>query len=73
MPTTTEDEARALDQVTDRIRSRFPDARPEHVSSAVSQVHHQYDGAPIREFVPVLVEREVSDALARDARERVRI
>ena len=58
------DEARAIDQVADRLHQRFPDAQPEAVQQFVKQVHHSYDGRPIREFVPVLVEREVSEALA---------
>jgi hypothetical protein len=27
-------------------------------------VHHQFDGRPIRDFIPVLVEREVVDHLS---------
>ena len=60
---TTSDEARAVGQVMERMRARFPDMEPEMIRSVVEQVHHQYDGRPIREFVPVLVEREVVDAL----------
>ncbi len=59
----TTDEARAIDQVADRLHQRFPDAQPEIVKQYVARVHHSYDGRPIREFVPVLVEREVSEAL----------
>jgi predicted metalloprotease with PDZ domain len=62
----TTDEARAIDQVADRLHQRFPDAQREIVKQAVERVHHTYDGRPIREFVPVLVEREVSEALAVD-------
>jgi hypothetical protein len=60
---TTTDEARALGQVTERIRERFPSAPPDEIRTAVERVHHQYDGRPIREFVPVLVEREVTETL----------
>lgn len=59
----TTDEARALGQVTERIRARFPSAPPADIQSVVERVHHQYDGRPIREFVPVLVEREVTETL----------
>lgn len=57
------EEFRSIEQVTERLRCRFPGLRPETVRSAVDMVHHQYDGRPIREFVPVLVEREVKDVL----------
>jgi hypothetical protein len=59
----TTDEARAMGQVAERVLARFPDATPEQISMIVEQVHHEYDGRPIREFVPVLVEREVISTL----------
>ena len=58
---TQTEEIRALDQVADRLRERFPDTPPDNIKQMVSQVHHQYDGSPIRDFIPVLVEREVSE------------
>jgi hypothetical protein len=60
---TTTDEIHALDQVSDRLRSRFPDASPDRIRKVVHQVHDQYDGSPIRDFIPVLVEREAADEL----------
>jgi hypothetical protein len=56
---TQPEEIQALDQLADRLRSRFPDAPPDGIKRMVEQVHHQYDGRPIRDFIPVLVEREV--------------
>jgi hypothetical protein len=53
------EEIRALDQLADRLRGRFPDAPPEGIRELVARAHHQYDGSPIRDFIPVLVEREV--------------
>jgi len=58
---TQTEEMRALDELADRLRGRFPDAPPEGIEQMVRQVHHQYDGSPIRDFIPVLVEREVVD------------
>jgi len=55
------EEIHALEQLADRLRGRFPDASPERIKQVVDQVHHQYDGNPIRDFIPVLVEREVVD------------
>ena len=59
--TTQAEEIRAIDQLQDRLRERFPDVEPEGLKQMVSKVHHQYDGSPIRDFIPVLVEREVSE------------
>jgi hypothetical protein len=56
---TQTEEIRALDQLADRLRERFPDAPPDGIKQMVTEVHHQYDGSPIRDFIPVLVEREV--------------
>lgn len=55
------EEIRALDQLADRLRSRFPDAPPEGIKELVAKAAEQYDGSPIRDFIPVLVEREVVD------------
>jgi hypothetical protein len=53
------DEIHAMDELADRLRGRFPNARPENIKREVNRVHHQFDGNPIRDFIPVLVEREV--------------
>jgi hypothetical protein len=58
---TQTEEIRALDQLADRLRARFPDATPEGIKQMVAQVHRQYDDSPIRDFIPVLVEREVAE------------
>ena len=58
---TQTEEIHALDALADRLRGRFPDAPPESIKQAVDEVHHQFDGRPIRDFIPVLVEREVVD------------
>jgi hypothetical protein len=63
--TIASDEVRALDQVAERISARFPQEPPDGIRRLVEHAHRQYDGRPIREFVPVLVEREVSDMLRR--------
>ena len=57
------EETQVLDELADRLRLKFPDATPGSIRQEVAQVHRQYDGHPIREFIPVLVEREVQDHL----------
>jgi hypothetical protein len=58
---TQTEEIHAIHALADRLRDRFPDAPPESIKNAVDEVHHQFDGRPIRDFIPVLVEREVAD------------
>ena len=57
------EEVHALELLRERLADRFPSERPEGIERLVAEVHHQYDGSPVRAFIPVLVEREVSDRL----------
>jgi len=47
-----------MSEVARRLQERFPDARPDVVDALVQDLHHEFDGDPIRDFLPVLVERE---------------
>jgi hypothetical protein len=68
---TNTDEIQVLDELTDRLRDKFPDAPLGSIRKVVREVHHQYDGHPIRDFIPVLVEREVVDHFRDSDRPRV--
>lgn len=57
------DETKALAQVAERLRGRFPDVPTDAVDEAVANFHSEFDGHPIRDFVPVLVERKARDHL----------
>jgi hypothetical protein len=57
-------EAQALAGVRSRLAERFPDVDGEAVATAVDAAHAEMTG-PIRDYVPVLVERIVRDRLAR--------
>ncbi|MDR5698525.1 three-helix bundle dimerization domain-containing protein [Agromyces aerolatus] len=59
----TDEEDRAVDQVVDRLADRFPAAGREHIAAVVDEEHHELDGNPIRDFVPVLVEHDARDRL----------
>jgi hypothetical protein len=59
------DERKAISEVTDRLRKRFPDVPDGSVERVVDRSYHELDGAPIRGFVPILVEKQASDLLAR--------
>jgi len=60
-----DDEARALDEVLRRLRDRFPEVPAEVVSGIVWAERQRLDGRPIRDFMPLLVERASADQLRR--------
>jgi hypothetical protein len=58
-------EKAAMEQVTTRLLETYGDHRdPREISRTVEAVHHAFDGRPIRDFVPILVERQVRARLS---------
>ena len=71
MSAETPREQHALGQVTDRLAESFAGRfSPAQVGEKVSTIHHRFDGRPIREFVPVLVERIARDELRHSTSDR---
>lgn len=60
---TTMDEDQAIAHVQDRLIERYPDVGPDVVRDAVQDIHHRFDGH-VRNYVPILVEREAASRLA---------
>ena len=58
-----ENEDAAIDHVVDRLTSQFPSVPAEDIATRVSEVRSTFDEAPIRDFVPVIVEHDVKDQL----------
>lgn len=57
-------EHKAIDAVDQRLRRSFADFYSgEAVTHTVREIHHRFDGRPIRDFVPVLVERYAREEL----------
>ena len=56
-------EARELDRITESLERAFPNVAPRVVRHAVRQAHRGFAGSPIRDFVPLLVERAAREAL----------
>jgi hypothetical protein len=56
-------ESRALARVTDALRLRFPNVGDDQLADLVGRARQHYSGARVRDFVPVMVEREVVAAL----------
>ena len=58
-----EDEAKAIDEVAERVEARFPEVPAEQVREQVDSALAEFDESTIRDFVPVLVEHKVADEL----------
>ncbi len=58
------EETRVLHQVSARLHTRFPQAEPDRLRRVVETAYHELDGARIRDFVEILVERQAAEALS---------
>jgi hypothetical protein len=61
------EENRAINEVIDRLAEQFPEVPNAEVALAVQETRPEFDQAPIRDFVPLFVERSAKNRL----RERV--
>ncbi|OBG28079.1 three-helix bundle dimerization domain-containing protein [Mycobacterium sp. E3198] len=50
-------EQQIIDGVADRLTRKYPSVSGETVTAVVRDVHARFDGRPVREYVPLLVER----------------
>ena len=62
------EEVRAVDEVIDRLVGRFPDLPRDHIAAVVEAAHLELEGNPVRDFVPVLVERTAKQRLKQEAK-----
>jgi hypothetical protein len=56
-------EAREINLVIQRLQDRFPDVDRDRIRAVVVDAHEEFQGRPIRDFVPVFVERAARTAL----------
>jgi hypothetical protein len=47
----------AIQQVVERLKSSYPGVSPDTVTTVVHHNHARFDGRPVRDFVPLFVER----------------
>jgi hypothetical protein len=47
----------AIDTLIAQLKISYPDVDPDTVARVVRQVHARFDGRPVRDFVPLFVER----------------
>lgn len=62
-----EDEARAVTEVAERLTASFPAVPADVVQDTVRTSYERFTESPIRDFVPVLVERMAKSHLAHRA------
>ncbi|UBV13422.1 three-helix bundle dimerization domain-containing protein [Mycolicibacterium fortuitum] len=52
-------EQTVLAEITDRLVREFSGAMPADVDAAVRHAHGRFDASPIRDFIPLFVEKQV--------------
>ncbi|MFJ9371255.1 three-helix bundle dimerization domain-containing protein [Nocardia sp. NPDC101769] len=60
----TNDEQQQIAALVQRLAAQFPNLGTETVENIVSEIHSGFDGRPVRDFVPLLVERDARRRLA---------
>lgn len=58
------DEQAQLAEVVHRLTSDYPTLSPAIVSEVVKDLHSRFNGARLREYIPMLVERNARTALS---------
>jgi len=54
-----------IDKLVVRLTSRYPAISESTVSMVVRDIHAKYDGRPLRDFIPLFVERNAKNELER--------
>lgn len=57
------DESKAIEEITDRLKERFPDMSRDAIVEAIGFAQSSFDDAKVRDFVPVLIEKEAKKRL----------
>ena len=52
-------------EVVERLTRKFPAVPPTTVATLVCDIHARYGGRPLRDFVPLFVERNARSELAK--------
>jgi hypothetical protein len=58
-----DDEAKSLDRVVVELGQRFPAVPKSVVERLVADQYHEFDGAPVRDYIPVMVKRVAKESL----------
>jgi hypothetical protein len=52
-----------IDQLVERLTNRYPTIEATTVSTVVRDIHSRFDGRPLRDYVPLFVERNARTEL----------
>jgi hypothetical protein len=55
----------AIEHLVDRLKEIYPEVSPDTNMTVVHHNHARFDGRPIRDFVPLFVERAAKRQLAK--------
>jgi hypothetical protein len=55
----------AIEHLVDRLKESYPEVSPDTIMTVVHHNHPRFDGRPIRDFVPLFVERAAKRQLAK--------
>jgi hypothetical protein len=58
-------ERTVIDRMVDRLAKRYPSVPGEKVADVVNDCYSRFEGRPIRDYVPLFVERGARAQLAR--------
>jgi hypothetical protein len=58
-------EQQIIDQIADRLAGIHPEISPEAVTRVAQEEHARFNGRPVRDFVPLFVERHAKAELAK--------
>jgi hypothetical protein len=58
-------EQQIIDQLAGRLGAVYAEVEPEHVSRIVHEEYARFDGRPIRDFIPLFVERTAKAELSK--------
>jgi hypothetical protein len=54
-----------IHQLTERLMRKYPAVPPDTVATIVRGIHARFDGRPLRDYVPLLVERHARSELVK--------
>ncbi|WP_431236078.1 three-helix bundle dimerization domain-containing protein (plasmid) [Mycolicibacterium psychrotolerans] len=57
------DERTQLDEIVERLSAAYPTMTAAAIAEVVTDLHARFRGAPVREFIPLFVERDARHAL----------
>ena len=58
-------EQQVIDQLAQRLASAYTHVGPDQIARVVSEEYNRFDGRPIRDYIPLFVERHSADRLSK--------